>query len=88
MNALKLVLKLKISFQCIPYGACSIVITLKVKTMFDSLSEEIQLILMVIGIAILFVAVSWNTKRNKRRFYDRNKRNFRKNYMDKKKEKE
>ncbi len=53
--------------------------------MFDSLSEETQLILMVIGIAILFIAVSWNTKRNKRSLYDRGKRNFRKNYMEKKK---
>lgn len=64
------------------------IIVLKVKIMFDSLSEETQLILMVIGIAILFIAVSWNTKRNKSRFYDRGKRNFRKNYMEKKKKKE
>ncbi len=53
--------------------------------MFDSLSEETQIILMIVGIAVLFIAVSWNTKRNKRRLYDRGKRNFRKNYMEKKK---
>ncbi|WP_199729941.1 hypothetical protein [Aquimarina sp. AD10] len=53
--------------------------------MFDSLSEEIQLILMVVGIAILFIAVSWNTKRNKNKLYGRKKRNFKKNYFDKKK---
>ncbi|MEB3344530.1 hypothetical protein U6A24_03605 [Aquimarina gracilis] len=56
--------------------------------MFDSLSEETQVILIIIGIAILFLAVSFNTKRNKRRLYDRDKRNFRKNYMNKKKNKE
>ncbi len=53
--------------------------------MFDSLSEETQLILMIIGIVVLFVAVSWNTKRNKNRLYNRGKRNFKKNYMEKKK---
>ncbi|SHJ54972.1 hypothetical protein [Aquimarina spongiae] len=55
--------------------------------MFDSLSGETQLILMVIGIAVLFAIVSWNTKNNKRKLYDRDKRNFKKNYF-KKKEKE
>ncbi len=52
--------------------------------MFDSLSEETQLILMVIGIAILFVLVSWNTKRNKNKLYGRGKRNFKNNYLKKK----
>ncbi len=55
--------------------------------MFNSLSEETQLILLVIGIAILFVLVSWNYKRNRDKLYDRNKRNFRKNYHKKKKRK-
>ncbi len=52
--------------------------------MFDSLSEETQLILMIIGIAVLFALVSWNTKRNKNKLYGRKKRNFKKNYFDKK----
>ncbi len=55
--------------------------------MFDSLSEETQLIVMVIGIAILFILVSLNTKRNKGKLYDRKKRNFKRNYYTKKKEK-
>ncbi|WP_161634404.1 hypothetical protein [Aquimarina pacifica] len=55
--------------------------------MFDSLSEEMQLILMIIGIAVLFVAVSWNTKRNKNKLYHRGKRNFKNNYLAKKKKK-
>ena len=53
--------------------------------MFDSLSEETQLIFMVIAIAILFATVSWNTKRNKNKLYNRDTRNFRKNYLKKKK---
>ncbi|PKV52311.1 hypothetical protein ATE84_4422 [Aquimarina sp. MAR_2010_214] len=53
--------------------------------MLDTLSEETQLILMIIVIAILFVAVSWNTKRNKNKLYDRDKRNFRQNYQKRKK---
>jgi len=53
--------------------------------MFDSLSEETQVILMIVGIAILFIAISWNTKRNKQRLYNRERRNFKKNYAEKKK---
>ncbi len=52
--------------------------------MLQSLSEETQLLLVLIAIAVLFIAVMWNTGRNKRKLYDRNKRNFRKNYLDKK----
>ncbi len=55
--------------------------------MFDALSEETQLIVMVIGIAVLFVAVMWNTNRNRNKLYGRNKRDFRKNYFTKKKKK-
>ncbi len=54
--------------------------------MLDSLSEETQLILMIVGIGILFVFVSLNTKRNKSKLYNRGKRNFKKNYLKKKKE--
>ncbi len=55
--------------------------------MFDSLSEETQLILMIVGMAVLFILVSWNTKRNKNKLYDRRKRSFKKNYFDKKEKK-
>ncbi len=53
--------------------------------MLDTFSEETQLILVVIAIAILFAVVSWNTKRNKNKLYHRDKRNFRKNYEKKRK---
>lgn len=52
--------------------------------MFESFSEETQLILTVIAIAILFAVVSWNTKRNKNKLYNRSSRNFKKNYLKKK----
>ena len=53
--------------------------------MFDALSEKTQLILLLIGIAILFGAVLWNSSRNKRKLYNRDAKNFRKNYFKKKK---
>lgn len=52
--------------------------------MFDSLSEENQLIIVIIGISILFILVLWNTKRNKRKLYNRTNRDFKKNYFKKK----
>ncbi|WP_158250413.1 hypothetical protein [Aquimarina sp. I32.4] len=52
--------------------------------MLNSLSQETQLILMVIAIGILFALVTWNTKRNKKKLYNRDERNFRKNYSKKK----
>ncbi|WP_164914169.1 hypothetical protein [Aquimarina sediminis] len=55
--------------------------------MLEALSEETQLILMVIAIAILFVFVSLNTKKNKNKLYNRDERNYRKNYFKKKKKK-
>lgn len=55
--------------------------------MFDSLSEENQIILAIIGIAILFAIVMWNSKRNKKKLYNRDGRDFRKNYFKKKKRK-
>ncbi len=54
--------------------------------MFDTLSEETQLVIVVIGIALLFFIVRWNSGRNKRKLYDRDKRDFRKNYFKKSKE--
>ncbi|WP_298313415.1 hypothetical protein [uncultured Aquimarina sp.] len=53
--------------------------------MFDTLSEETQLVLVVIGIALLFFVVRWNSGRNKNKLYNRDKRDFRKNYFKKKK---
>jgi len=53
--------------------------------MFDALSEETQLVLVVIGIALLFVIVRWNSGRNKKKLYNRDTRDFRKNYFKKKK---
>jgi len=55
--------------------------------MFDSLSEENQLILAIVSIAILFAIVIWNGKRNKHKLYHRDSRDFRKNYAKKKKRK-
>ncbi len=52
--------------------------------MLDALSEEIQLIILIIIIAVLFFLVSWNNKRNKNKLYHRDQRNFRKNYLKKK----
>jgi len=51
----------------------------------NALSEETQLILLIIAIAILFLLVLFNNKRNKKLRYDREKRNFNKNYYKKRK---
>jgi preprotein translocase subunit SecG len=48
-----------------------------------ALSEETQLVLVIIVIAVLFVLVLLNNKRNKKLRYDRDKRNFTKNYYKK-----
>ncbi len=49
-----------------------------------SLSEETQLILLIVAIAILFGLVLLNNKRNNKLRYDREKRKFNKNYYKKK----
>lgn len=49
-----------------------------------NLSEETQLVLLIIAIAILFILVILNNKRNKKLRYDRDKRHFNKNYYKKK----
>ena len=51
--------------------------------LLNSLSEETQLLLVIIAIALLFVLVLLNNKRNKKLRYDRDKRNFNKNYYSK-----
>lgn len=48
------------------------------------LSSDIQVILLIVGIALLFGIVLWNNKRNQHKRYNRDKRNFRKNYHEKK----
>lgn len=53
--------------------------------MLNTLSEENQLIIAIIGIAILFAIVLWNSKRNSSKLYHRDQRNFKKNYFKKKK---
>jgi hypothetical protein len=47
------------------------------------LSEETQLIILIIAIALLFILVLFNNKRNTKLRYDREKRNFNKNYYKK-----
>lgn len=51
---------------------------------FKNLSEETQLVLLIIAIATLFILVILNNKRNKKLRYDRDKRHFNKNYYKKK----
>jgi hypothetical protein len=48
-----------------------------------NLSEETQLIILIIAIALLFILVLFNNKRNTKLRYDREKRNFNKNYYKK-----
>ncbi|MAQ40103.1 hypothetical protein [Mesonia oceanica] len=56
--------------------------------MLENLSEQTQLILIVVLLAILFFAVLKNNKRNKEKRYDRKSRNFRENIYKKKKERD
>ena len=53
---------------------------------FDSLSPTTQIVALFVGIAILFLLVFSNNKRNKGKLYDRKRRSFRSNYYDKKKD--
>ncbi|WGK63786.1 hypothetical protein [Croceiramulus getboli] len=54
--------------------------------MFDGYSAESQIILVFVVLAILFLFVIRNNNRNKDKLYKRGKRDFRKNYEQKKKE--
>ena len=47
-------------------------------------TEKSQLIFVIIGIAILAYLVYLNSKRNQKKLYHRQERNFRKNYYQKK----
>ncbi|WP_299211533.1 hypothetical protein [uncultured Dokdonia sp.] len=55
---------------------------------FDSLSNTSQIFVVFIGLAILFLLVFANNKRNKNKLYRRKRRNFKDNYEAKRKEKE
>lgn len=52
--------------------------------MLEELSPEMQFVLVIVGLAILFLLVLWNNKRNKSKRFNRDKRNFRKNFYEKK----
>lgn len=54
--------------------------------MLENLSEETQLIIAIIGIAVLCLIVFANNRHNKRKQYQRKNRNFQKNYHEKKRE--
>ncbi len=53
---------------------------------FNSLSPTTQIVALFAGIAILFLLVFSNNKRNKGKLYDRKRRSFRDNYYNRKKE--
>ena len=51
--------------------------------MFESLSGETQLILLIAGIAVLFLWVVRNSRRNKEKLYKRRGRTFKDNMRQK-----
>lgn len=51
--------------------------------MLEKVSAEIQLILVILLIAILFLLVILNNKRNQKKRFDREGRNFRTNFYNK-----
>ncbi|MFO7701436.1 MAG: hypothetical protein R6V37_00430 [Psychroflexus maritimus] len=53
--------------------------------MLESISAENQIIAIVIFLALMFLLVVFNHRRNTKKQYNREKRNFRKNYFEKKK---
>ena len=55
---------------------------------FDTLSPTAQIVSLFVGIAILFMLVFSNNKKNKGKLYDRKRRSFRDNYYSRKKEAE
>jgi hypothetical protein len=55
---------------------------------FDSLSPTTQIFVIFIGLAVLFLAVFSNNRKNKNKLYDRKGRSFRDNYYNRKREKE
>ena len=55
---------------------------------FDSLSNTAQIGLVFAVLAVLFIVVFFNNKKNKEKRYNRRGRNFKENFYNKKKEKE
>lgn len=53
--------------------------------MLDFFPENLQTILIVVVLAILFLAVVANNKRNQTKMRDRKKRSFRADYLERKK---
>lgn len=51
---------------------------------FDSLSPTTQIFVIFIGLAVLFLAVFSNNKKNKDKLYGRKRRDFRDNYYKRK----
>jgi len=51
---------------------------------FDSLSNTTQIFVVFIGLAILFLLVFANNRRNKNKLYHRKRRSFKDNYETKK----
>lgn len=55
--------------------------------MLENMSGETQLILLIIGLAVLFFVVLSNNKRNKRRERKRRRKNFGESFKEKRKQK-
>ena len=53
--------------------------------MLDFFPENLQTILIVVVLAVLFLAVVANNKRNQTKMRDRKKRSFRADYLERKK---
>ncbi|WP_370174669.1 hypothetical protein [Leeuwenhoekiella palythoae] len=56
--------------------------------MLDFIPDNLQSILIIVVLAVLFLAVMANNKRNQSKLRDRRKRNFKTDYFNLKKERE
>lgn len=56
--------------------------------LLETLSADLQLILLIVGITLLFGLVFINNKRNQNKRYNRSTRNFRQNFEEKKRSKQ
>jgi len=56
--------------------------------MLDFIPDNLQSILIIVVLAMLFLAVMANNKRNQSKLRDRRKRNFKTDYFNLKKERE
>ncbi|MFO7745706.1 MAG: hypothetical protein R6V36_10025 [Psychroflexus sp.] len=55
--------------------------------MLEQFSPDMQFIIVIAIIAVLFLLVFFNNKRNKQKRYDRKNRDFRRNFYEKKQNK-